>query len=103
MQFLQGDGTGDGRNYSEETARAIDHEIQGIISGTYERVRTILENDRQVLEVLAQRLLEVEVVDEADLRQIMGLPPRTREPLEERVVSPPPALPGGGEAGGGSK
>jgi cell division protease FtsH len=98
MQFLQPDGSGpDGRSYSEETARAIDHEIQGIISGTYERVRGILQSDRQVLEVLAQRLLEVEVVDEADLRQIMGLPPRTREPLEERVVSPPPALPGGGE------
>jgi cell division protease FtsH len=102
MKFLQPDGGGgDARNYSEETARSIDHEIKGIVSGTYERVRTILENDRQVLEVLAQRLLEVEVVDEADLRQIMGLPPRTREPLEERVVSPPPALPGGGAAGGG--
>jgi cell division protease FtsH len=95
MKFLQADGGGgDARNYSEETARAIDHEIQGIISGTYERVRGILESDREVLEVLAQRLLEVEVVDEADLRQIMGLPPRTRDPLEERVVETPPVLPG---------
>jgi cell division protease FtsH len=98
MQFLQGDGMSpNGRKYSEDTARVIDREIQGIVEGTYERVRRILTEDREVLEVLAQRLLEVEVVDEADLRKIMGLPPRTREPLEERVVAPPPPQMGGGE------
>jgi cell division protease FtsH len=67
------------------------------VNGTYERVRGILTADRDVLEELSQRLLEVEVVDEADLRRIMGLPPRTREPLEERVVETPPPQTGGGE------
>jgi cell division protease FtsH len=99
MQFLQnGDGSGGGsKNYSEDTARAIDREIHGIITGTYERVREILTADRQILEELSLRLLEVEVVDEAELRKIMGLPPRTREPLEERVVETPPPPIGGGE------
>ena len=46
--------------------------------------------DRDILEELAQRLLEKEVVDEAELREIMGLPPRTKEPDEENVVAPPP-------------
>ncbi|MDP9349759.1 MAG: ATP-dependent zinc metalloprotease FtsH [Gemmatimonadota bacterium] len=96
--FLPGaDGDGGGSNYSEDTARVIDREIHGIVEGTYERVRQILQKDRQVLEVLSQRLLEVEVVDEADLRRIMGLPPRTREPSEDRVVETPPVLPGGDE------
>ena len=90
-QFLQGgDGGASPRSYSEDTARSIDLEIRGLIDGTYERVRRILTQDRDVLEELAQRLLEVEVVDEADLRRIMGLPPRTREPSEDRVVVPPP-------------
>ena len=90
-QFLQGgEGGASQRNYSEETARAIDAEIRGLIDGTYERVRRILTQDREVLEVLSQRLLEVEVVDEADLRRIMNLPPRTHEPSEDRVVVPPP-------------
>ena len=90
-QFLQGsDGTTAQRSYSEETARAIDAEIRGLIDGTYERVRRILTQDREVLEVLSQRLLEVEVVDEADLRRIMNLPPRAHEPSEDRVVVPPP-------------
>jgi cell division protease FtsH len=96
MQFLQADGDhGGGRQYSEATAREIDSEIRGLIDGTYERVRRILTDDRGVLEVLAQRLLEKEVVDEAELREIMNLPPRTREPSEDRVVAPPPAAPMG--------
>jgi cell division protease FtsH len=96
MQFLQQDGgMPEPRKYSEDTARAIDREVLGIVNGTYERVRGILTADRDVLEELSQRLLEVEVVDEADLRRIMGLPPRTREPLEERVVETPPPPTGG--------
>jgi cell division protease FtsH len=86
-------GGGEGRSYSDETAREIDREIRGIVEGTYERVTEILKKDREILEVLAQRLLETEVVDEAELRRIMGLPPRTREPSPERVVVTPPANP----------
>ena len=94
MQFLQAEGDhAGGRQYSEETAREIDSEIRGLIDGTYERVRRLLTDDRAVLEVLAQRLLEKEVVDEAELREIMHLPPRTREPSEDRIVTPPPAAP----------
>jgi cell division protease FtsH len=91
------DGAGDGHVYSEETAREIDQEVRGIVDGTYERVRGILSADRAILEVLAQRLLEQEVVDEAELREIMGLPPRTKEPEPSRVVVTPPA--GSGEDG----
>jgi len=94
VQFLGNDGDhGQARQFSEETAREIDKEIRGLIEGTYERVRRILTEDCGVLEVLAQRLLEKEVVDEAELREIMQLPPRTREPSEDRVVTPPPAAP----------
>ncbi|HET7275839.1 MAG TPA: ATP-dependent zinc metalloprotease FtsH [Longimicrobiaceae bacterium] len=81
---------GESRNYSEDTARQIDREVHGIIVGTYARVGEILTADREILEVLAQRLLEVEVVDEADLREIMGLPPRSKEPSGDRIVAPPP-------------
>jgi cell division protease FtsH len=98
-QFLQSDGgMPQQRNYSEDTAREIDAEIRGLIDGTYERVRKLLTADRHVLEVLAKRLLEKEVVDEGELREIMGLPPRTHEPSEDRVVVPPPAAPLGGDA-----
>ncbi|MGI9179796.1 MAG: ATP-dependent zinc metalloprotease FtsH [Longimicrobiaceae bacterium] len=99
-QFLPGSegmGMGESRSSSEDTAREIDREIFGIIDGTYERVRQILKADREVLDILAQRLLEKEVVDEAELRQIMGLPPRRKEPPGERVVEtlPPQGVPAG--------
>jgi len=95
-QFLQGaEPDGGGGNYSEETARLIDREIHGIVDGTYERVREILLADREVLEVLSKRLLEVEVVDEAELRQIMGLPPRANESVEGRTMEIPPPGSGG--------
>ena len=81
------------REYSEDTAREIDREVHGIIEGTYDRVKKILEADRPALETLAQRLLEKEVIDEAELREILGLPPRTREPAPEQVVQTPPVTP----------
>jgi cell division protease FtsH len=97
-QFLNADGGAPSqRNYSEETAREIDREIKGLIDGTYERVRRLLTQDRDVLEVLARRLLEKEVVDEGELREIMGLPPRTHEPSPDRVVETPPPAPVGGD------
>jgi cell division protease FtsH len=89
MQPTDG-GVGEGRSYSEETAREIDKEVQGIVEGTYARVRDILTEDREVLEVLALRLLEREVVDESELREIMGLPPRSREHEPDNVVQTPP-------------
>jgi cell division protease FtsH len=97
-QFLAGEGEAS-RSYSEETARVIDREIHGIVDGTYNRVREILTRDREVLETLSQRLLEKEVVDESELREIMGLPARTHEPSPDRVVAPPP--PKSGLAGEG--
>jgi cell division protease FtsH len=98
MQFLQSEGeAGPRRTYSEQTAREIDNEVRGLIDGTYERVRRILSGDREVLETLARRLLEKEVVDEAELREIMNLPPRTRDAPEERVVTPPPPSPLGSD------
>ena len=86
----EGFGGAEPRNYSEETARAIDQEVQGIVLGTYSRVTELLMADRDILEELSQRLLEVEVVDEAELRKIMGLPPRTKPASQERIVEPPP-------------
>jgi cell division protease FtsH len=80
----------EGRKYSEDTARMIDREVRGIIDGTYQRVREILEQDRPTLDTLSERLLETEVVDEEELRRIMGLPRRTRPIDEGRVVHTPP-------------
>jgi cell division protease FtsH len=98
-QFLNTEGE-PARAFSEETARLVDREIHGIVEGTYNRVRDILNRDRDVLETLSQRLLEKEVVDESELREIMGLPARNAPVPAERVVvtDPPNGAFGGGES-----
>jgi cell division protease FtsH len=70
--FLAGAaGEAFGREYSEQTAREIDQEVKRLIDESIQRTRTILTERRAALEALAQRLIEVEVVDSDDLKRIM--------------------------------
>lgn len=70
--FLAGaSGEAHGREYSEQTAREIDQEVKRLIDEAIQRTRTILSERRVALEALAQRLIEVEVVDADDLKRIM--------------------------------
>jgi cell division protease FtsH len=59
------------RSHSEQTAREIDEEIASIINVALDRVRRILETRKPALESLAQRLIEREVIDADELRQII--------------------------------
>ncbi|MGB4726741.1 MAG: ATP-dependent zinc metalloprotease FtsH [Thermogutta sp.] len=59
------------RWYSEATAEEIDREIRRILDEALERTRRILETRRQALEALAQRLMEKEVIDQDELREIV--------------------------------
>lgn len=59
------------KEYSEETAREIDNEVKRIIDETYEKVKGILNGHKDTLEKLARRLLEKEVVDKEELREIV--------------------------------
>jgi cell division protease FtsH len=63
------------REYSEETAKQIDQEVKKIIDETYQKVKETLTSKKDKLEELARLLLEKEVVEEADLKNILKLPP----------------------------
>ena len=60
------------RNYSEEVARQIDHEVRRIIQEAHERARRVLTEHRDKLEVVAQKLLEVETISGDEFKKIMG-------------------------------
>jgi cell division protease FtsH len=62
------------REYSEDTAKQIDEEVKKIVDETYLRVKEILTGKRDKLEELARLLLEKEVVEEVDLKKILGIP-----------------------------
>ena len=74
--FLQ-TGVPDSRgDYSEATAQVIDDEIQQMLTEGYGRALDVLRSDRGILEQLARMLLEKEVVDRHELRELMGSPAR---------------------------
>jgi len=91
--FLAGAaGESFGREHSEQTAREIDQEVKRLIDEAIQRTRTILGERRGALEALAQRLIEVEVVDSDDLKRIMDLNiggPRVVPGTNSGLLSPP--------------
>ena len=58
--------------YAEETARVIDAEVRHFITTAEDRARRILVERRDVLDVLSARLLEKEVVEGEELRQLLA-------------------------------
>ena len=60
------------RSHSEETAREIDQEVKRIIDEAIEKVRHILETRRPALEALAEHLIEKEVIDAEELKQLIA-------------------------------
>jgi len=60
-----------GRDYSEQTAREIDQEVKRLIDESMFKAQSILTERRAALESLAQRLMEVEVVDGEELKKIV--------------------------------
>ena len=75
-----------GKPYSEETAKTIDEEISKIVEHQYTRAVSILGENKDKLEALAQKLLEKEVIFREDLEDIFGK--RAWDPeLTEQPVS----------------
>jgi cell division protease FtsH len=62
------------RDYSEAIAQVIDEEVKQIVDEAHERAVTILTDNRDKLELVAQRLLEVETVDYEEFLQLVGEP-----------------------------
>jgi ATP-dependent metalloprotease FtsH len=78
-----------GKPYSEETATKIDAEIKLIIENQYERAVRILEENKDKLDALANKLLEKEVIFREDLEEIFGQrawdPELTEKPVTNTI------------------
>jgi len=75
-----------GKPYSEQTAKLIDEEISKLVETQYQRAITILTENRDKLDALANKLLEKEVIFREDLEEIFGK--RAWDPeLTEKPVS----------------
>jgi AFG3 family protein len=72
------------RPYSEKTAELIDIEVRSLIENAYNRTKDLLIEKREQLEILAQQLLEKEVLFQHDLETLLGKRPwgKPSEPAE---------------------
>lgn len=77
--------------YSEETAQKIDTEISKIIEEQYQRAIKLLEDNKDKLTELAERLLEKEVIFKDDLEKIFGKRPFDKVEEEVKVEEIKPA------------
>ena len=59
------------RDYSEQTANEIDAEVRRYIDTGYNTARRVLEENRPVLEAMAQALLDREVLDAAEINLLI--------------------------------
>ncbi|MFN9635266.1 MAG: ATP-dependent zinc metalloprotease FtsH3 [Synechococcaceae cyanobacterium] len=59
------------RDFSEETAAAIDEEVSELVAEAYRRATAVLTANRPVLDELAERLVEKETVDAEELQELL--------------------------------
>ena len=85
------------RNYSDEIAYEIDQEVRRIIDECYSRARQVLSEHKDVLERIAQALLERETLESDELEALVAgqpLPPDLPAPVQpasttQEVISLP--------------
>jgi cell division protease FtsH len=71
MPFLGRDFS-EGKDYSEQTAVEIDSEVRRIVTGNYDRARQIVVEHMDKLKVLAEALLEFEIIEGAEIDQLFS-------------------------------
>jgi cell division protease FtsH len=60
------------RDFSEETASMIDTEVRTLVDEAYRRAKSVLVNNRHVLDQLAQMLVDKETVDADELQELLA-------------------------------
>ncbi len=79
------------REISERTAELVDAEVKRILGAAYERAREIITARRDVLDRLAQALLERETLDHGDVDLVVAgkpLPPQAPTPAAAPTSAP---------------
>jgi len=60
------------RDFSEETAAAIDEEVHQLVDIAYRRAKEVLVNNRHILDKLAEMLVDKETVDAEELQELLA-------------------------------
>jgi cell division protease FtsH len=71
------------RDYSDDTARVIDEEVERILRQQEERCRRVLEEQRNGLDLVARSLLEHETIDGTEVHRLVELGRTGRTAVQE--------------------
>ncbi len=81
------------KDYSDSTAKMIDGEIDELVAEAYERAKKLLLENRDKLVLLAQRLIEKEVIDIDEARTLLGIPDNKPDKVAsvamDQITQPP--------------
>uniref|UniRef100_A0A8C7HDL0 AFG3-like protein 1 n=1 Tax=Oncorhynchus kisutch TaxID=8019 RepID=A0A8C7HDL0_ONCKI len=72
--------------YSEPTAQLIDQEVRSLIDTAFQRTQQLITEKRDVVEKVGRRLLEKEVLDKADMLELLGPRPYKEKSTYEEFV-----------------
>ncbi|GET41470.1 ATP-dependent zinc metalloprotease FtsH4 [Microseira wollei] len=72
QMFLEVGAPNPRRMMSENTAEAIDKEVKDIVENAHQQAVDILNENRDLLEAIATKLLEVEVIEGEELHNLLG-------------------------------
>ena len=72
--------------YSDETASMIDDEVRNLVNSQFERAKELLREKRNELELMAQHLLEKEVLLKSDVEKLIGARPVGETKAEDNGV-----------------
>ena len=60
------------KNFSDQVALEIDNEVRKIINECYEQGEQILKDNRQLLDLLAKHLVEIETLTKEDIDELVN-------------------------------
>ncbi len=75
------------KNYSDDTARMIDQEVKKIIDDSYARAKGELLKNKGKIQLLADRLLEKEVLDVEEVKKLLGFIKNDPQPQTESAIA----------------
>lgn len=90
ISYYDPQGNGFTKPYSDDTARIIDEEVSKLVEEQYKRALNLLEQNKEKLTKLANKLLESEVIFKEDLIAIFGERPwdskETTNAIKENIM-----------------
>ncbi|HHT9108993.1 MAG TPA: ATP-dependent zinc metalloprotease FtsH [Candidatus Wunengus sp. YC64] len=76
------------KEYSDKTAIIIDEEVTGIIMGSYEKTKKLLNDNKGKLELLAKKLEEEEVLEGEQVLELLNIEKKRPRTHKEADITP---------------